>query len=152
MEKTRNFLLLITLLATLIFSTTIGLSEAQQKTGSKTFYTIIFSGVENGEPQMKITSMTINGTSSELEKQLPQVADWLLNSTQGISPGPATFFLPNATEFYVTQPEPTKEQHLDYLESALEADGDLTDKPKCWIYWVGGGSMHGDCGPSDVLP
>jgi hypothetical protein len=145
MEKIRNTSLII-LTVVFVMQGTTGMITAQEKNGSKTFHTIIFSGVENGEPQMNMTSMTINGTTSELRDQFPQVIDWLFNLTEGISPGPAVFLAPNTNESYVTQGEPTREQHLSYLESELATDGTTTDAA-CWIHWVGGGSMHGDCPP-----
>lgn len=152
MRDMRKLVPLIALLVAFVSqSANIGVSLAQEETGSVTFHTIIFSGVVNGEPQVNITSKTINGTNSEIQAQLPQVVDWLLNITEGLSDGPTVFLGSNATDSYVVPAEPTREEHLSYLESAL-ANATMTDRPKeeCWHYFVGGGSMHGDCPPATV--
>jgi hypothetical protein len=156
-DRIYSMCLAVLLAAMALQNGNINTSFAQQQEGSLTFHTVIFYGVEDGEALVNTTSMTINGTVDELRQQFPQVLDWLYNETAGLPIGGPTVFLgSNSSESIVRQTEPTREDYMNHFESLLVSlSEDAPRAEQCWLYHLGGGSMHGDCPPRPepvVLP
>jgi hypothetical protein len=110
-----------------------------------TFYTIIFSNPQAGNKAFEISKTTLNGTIDEQKSQLNTLVDEVYNMTYLKVKGPHVFYGTNANETIVLDNFGKKES-MKYYEELLNDPSRAREQ--CWIFWLGGGSAHGDCPPA----
>ena len=118
----------------------------QEKPRSVTFYSIIFSGIKNGQPVFNTTKLTLNGTDAQIRQQISSVADRAYDKALELTKGPAIFLGPTPEKTSVL-PHPTKADLTRFIESVVNRTktGNVTADAECWLWLLGGGSMHGSC-------
>jgi len=60
--------------------------------------------------------------------------------------GPAVFLGPTLNQTSIIL-SPIKADLTTYIQSIINKTASPAGDDSCWFFWVGGGSMHGDCPP-----
>ena len=145
------FLILGLLLA---ISTTSIKSFAQpiasnQTSGSpqpETFYSIYIGGAPDFKTN--VTKNVLNGSASQMDQQLQSlIADEYKEINKSKSQGPVIFLGKTPAETIVKDKVPQSE-FLKYYRDLMKNEPSTERRhggAHCWLWLVGGGSMHGDC-------
>jgi|SRR5690349_15129736 len=116
----------------------------QGKSRSFIFHSILFLGIRNGKPIINATKLTLNGTDAQLRQQIPNTLDKVYDKALELTTGPAVFLGPtlNKTSIILS---PMKADLTTYIESIINKTASTAGDDSCWFFWLGGGSIHGDC-------
>ena len=136
--------LLVMLLSISVITNNIQTGFAQGNSRSFTFHSILFLGIRDGKPIINDTTLTLNGTDAQLRQQIPSTVDKVYNKALELTTGPAVFLGPtlNKTSIILS---PMKADLTTYIQSVINKTASPAGDDSCWFFWLGGGSMHGDC-------
>jgi hypothetical protein len=135
---------LLLAISAITFGYTSVAGQSSQSPQNKTFYSIYIGG----PPDFKtnVTKNALNGSESQMEEQLKTlIHDEYKELNKTKSEGPVILLGKTPGETIVKESIPENE-FLDYYRGLIKQpiEGE-TEAAACWLWLLGGGSMHGDC-------
>jgi hypothetical protein len=128
-------------------------ADAQAKSRSITLYSIFFAGLDrDGKPVVKITNATLSGVDTEIRAKIPSVAEAMYAQASESTIGPSVTLGHTLNETTIKLSQATKDDLTKFIESVLSKPSNGGQDSECWMWWVGGGSMHGSCPHENVAP